>query len=168
MPTIRRYTNRKLYDIDARRYVTLEEIGAMVRSGDEVQVVDYATGADLTTVTLLQVLFDEERRAGGLFPLALLTHLVNRSSRGLSAMLDPAAAFDGEIRRRVARLVELGQLTLEEADRLYALLLDPTHATVEMPAEVPGPPASAAEIQSLLAEVERLEKRIEKLSEQSS
>ena len=165
MPIIRRYTNRKLYDIDARRYVTLEEIGAMVRSGDEVQVVDYATGADLTTVTLLQVLFDEERRAGGLFPLALLTRLVNRGSRGLSALLDPSAAFDGELRRRAALLVELGQLTPDEADRLCALLLDHALTTAEMTAEVTEPPASAAEIQSLLAEVERLEKRIEQLDQ---
>lgn len=165
MPTIRRYTNRKLYDFDSRRYVTLEEIGAMVRSGDEVQVVDYATGADLTTVTLLQVLFDEERRAGGLFPLALLTRLVNRGSRSLNAMLDSSAAFDGEIRRRVARLVELGQLTPGEAGRLCALLLDPALATVEMPAEATEPPASAADIQSLLAEVERLEQRVAQLTE---
>ena len=165
MPTIRRYINRKLYDIDARRYITLEEIGAMVRSGDEVQVVDYATGADLTAVTLLQVLFDEERRAGGLFSLALLIRLVNRGSRGLNAMLNPSAAFDGEIRRRAARLVELGQLTSDEADRLCALLLDPALTAVEMPAEVTEPPASAAEIQSLLAEVERLEQRVAQLSE---
>ena len=137
----------------------------MVRSGDEVQVVDYATGADLTAVTLLQVLFDEERRVGGLFPLALLTRLVNRGSRGLNALLDPSAAFEGEIRRRVARLVELGQLTPDEADRLCALLLDPALTTVEMPAEVTAPPASAADIQSLLAEVERLEQRVAQLSE---
>ena len=165
MPAIRRYTNRKLYDIDARRYVTLEEIGAMIRGGDEVQVVDYATGADLTTVTLLQVLFDEERRAGGLFPLALLTRLVNRGSRGLNAMLDPSAEFDGEIHRRAALLVGLGQLTVDEADRLCALLLDPALTSVEMPAEVTAPPASAADIQALLAEVERLEKRVAQLSE---
>ncbi|MHB8113291.1 MAG: polyhydroxyalkanoate synthesis regulator DNA-binding domain-containing protein [Bellilinea sp.] len=165
MPTIRRYTNRKLYDLDSRRYVTLEEIGAMVRGGDEVQVVDYATGADLTNATLLQVLFDEERRAADLLPQALLTRLVNRGSRGLNAMLNPLAAFDGELRRRVARLVELGQLTPDEADRLCALLLDPALTTVEMPAEATAPPASAADIQSLLAEVERLEKRIEQLAE---
>ncbi|MHB0967841.1 MAG: polyhydroxyalkanoate synthesis regulator DNA-binding domain-containing protein [Bellilinea sp.] len=158
MPTIRRYTNRKLYDLDSRRYVTLEDIGAMVRGGDEVQVVDYATGADLTNPTLLQVLFDEERRAGGLFPPALLTCLVNRGSRGLNAMLNLSAAFDGEVRRRVTRLVELGQLTPDEADRLCALLLDPALLPVESP-------ASAADLQFLLAEVERLEKRIEQLAE---
>ena len=136
----------------------------MVRGGDEVQVVDYATGADLTTATLLQVLFDEERRAGGLLSQTLLTRLVNRGSRGLNAMLNPLAAFDGELRRRVARLVELGQLTPDEADQLCALLLDPALATVEMPAEVTVPTASAADLQSLLAEVERLEKRIEQLA----
>ena len=137
----------------------------MVRSGDEVQVVDYATGADLTNATLLQVLFDEEKRAAGLLPLALLTRLVNRGSHGLNAMLDTSAAFDGELRRRAARLTESGRVTPDEADRLCALLLDPALAQVELPAEATEPPASAADLQSLLAEVEYLEKRIEQLAE---
>ncbi|MHB0988737.1 MAG: hypothetical protein ACYC3P_08755 [Bellilinea sp.] len=50
-----------------------------------------------------------------------MTRLVNHGSRGLNAMLDSSAAFDGEIRRRVAQLVALGQLTPDEAGRLCAL-----------------------------------------------
>lgn len=165
MPTIRRYTNRKLYDVDSRRYVTLEEIGAMVRSGDEVQVVDYATGANLTNAIMLQVLFDEEKRAAGLLPLALLTRLVNRGSRGLNDLFNIQTGFDDELRRRAARLTELGRVMPDEADRLCTLLLDPALTTAEMPAEATEPPVSAADLQSLLAEVERLEKRIEQLAE---
>lgn len=165
MPTIRRYTNRKLYDLDSRRYVTLEEVGAMVRSGDEVQVVDYATGVDLTNATLLQVLFDEEKRAESLLPLALLTRLVNRGSRRLNDLFNIQAGFDDELRRRAAWLAELGRVTPDEADRLCALLLDPALAQVVLPAEATDPPASAADLQSLLAEVEYLEKRIEQLAE---
>jgi polyhydroxyalkanoate synthesis repressor PhaR len=163
MPTIKRYTNRKLYDVDARRYVTLHEIGTMVRGGDEVLVVDYATGADLTNATLLQMLFDEEKRAGGLLPLALLTRLVNRGSRGLSALLDPSGGFDGEIRRRAGLLVTLGQLTADEADRLCELLLDPVLTQMESSPGDSELPASNGDVQSLLAELERLEKRIEQL-----
>ena len=48
---IKRYENRKLYDPQARRYVTLEGLGELVARGEDVRVVDQKTGEDLTTVT---------------------------------------------------------------------------------------------------------------------
>ena len=62
MTTIKRYSNRKLYDIARKRYVTLEEIAGRVRAGEEVRVVDHATRRDLTSVTLAQILLERERR----------------------------------------------------------------------------------------------------------
>jgi polyhydroxyalkanoate synthesis repressor PhaR len=60
--TIKRYANRKLYDTRDSRYVTLDHIAAMVRAGDEVKVVDNTTRADLTTATLAQIIFEEEKK----------------------------------------------------------------------------------------------------------
>ena len=59
--TIKRYANRKLYDTRESRYVTLEHIAAMVRAGDDVRVVDNTSQADLTTATLAQIIFEEEK-----------------------------------------------------------------------------------------------------------
>jgi polyhydroxyalkanoate synthesis repressor PhaR len=59
--TIKRYANRKLYDTRESRYVTLEHIAAMVRAGDDVRVVDNTTQSDLTTATLAQIIFEEEK-----------------------------------------------------------------------------------------------------------
>ncbi len=56
---IKRYDNRKLYDTDGKRYVSLREVAAMVRTGEEVSVVDNATGADLTAPTLAKVIVEE-------------------------------------------------------------------------------------------------------------
>ncbi|HSB61149.1 MAG TPA: polyhydroxyalkanoate synthesis regulator DNA-binding domain-containing protein, partial [Vicinamibacteria bacterium] len=51
------------------RYVTLEEIEEMIRGGREVSVVDAASGEDLTSVTLTQIILENERsRRGGLPP----------------------------------------------------------------------------------------------------
>src|SRR3954466_16374657 len=61
--TIKRYANRKLYDTRDSRYVTLDHIAAMVRGGDDVKVVDNTTRADLTTATLAQIIFEEEKKA---------------------------------------------------------------------------------------------------------
>ena len=60
--TIKRYANRKLYDTRDSRYVTLDHIAAMVRAGDDIRVVDNTTQADLTTATLAQIIFEEEKK----------------------------------------------------------------------------------------------------------
>jgi polyhydroxyalkanoate synthesis repressor PhaR len=60
--TIKRYANRKLYDTRDSRYVTLDHIAAMVRAGDDVKVIDNTTRADLTTATLAQIIFEEEKK----------------------------------------------------------------------------------------------------------
>ena len=51
MPMIKRYPNRKLYDTEAKRYVTLEQITHMIEAGHEVQVIDNESGEDLTAPT---------------------------------------------------------------------------------------------------------------------
>jgi polyhydroxyalkanoate synthesis repressor PhaR len=76
MPIIKRYPNRKLYDTEAKRYVTLEAITQMIHDGQEVQVVDHETGEDLTNLTLSQIIFEQEKKGSGLLPRALLTNLV--------------------------------------------------------------------------------------------
>jgi polyhydroxyalkanoate synthesis repressor PhaR len=60
--TIKRYTNRKLYDTVESRYVTLDEIAYMIRSGAEVRIVDNRTKEDLTSITLAQIIFAQEKK----------------------------------------------------------------------------------------------------------
>jgi len=43
MKPIRRYSNRKLYDTHESHYVTLQALAALVRSGEDFQVVDHGT-----------------------------------------------------------------------------------------------------------------------------
>jgi len=59
---IKRYENRKLYDTEGRRYVSLEEIASLIRQGVDVQVVDNVTDTDITTQTLTQVIFEEGKK----------------------------------------------------------------------------------------------------------
>ncbi len=62
MRTIKRYSNRKLYDTQESHYVTLQQIAGLIRNGDEVRVIDKDTQRDLTSATLAQIIFEEERR----------------------------------------------------------------------------------------------------------
>ena len=61
MRTIRRYSNRKLYDLKERHYVTLARVAAIIREGEDVQVLEHPSGRDLTAATMAQILFEEER-----------------------------------------------------------------------------------------------------------
>jgi polyhydroxyalkanoate synthesis repressor PhaR len=101
---IKRYTNRKLYDTVESRYVTLEEIAEMVKSGTEVKIVDNRTKEDLTSVTLAQIIFEEEKKTSKM-PLAMLRDIIR--TRGNSVQ----QFFKSEITGRV-------QAFREEAEKL--------------------------------------------------
>jgi polyhydroxyalkanoate synthesis repressor PhaR len=83
---IKKYGNRRLYDSEASRYVTLGEVATKIRKGAEVRVVDAKTGADLTQPTLAQVIL-EDRNAGQLLPIPLLHQLIRMGDDALADFL---------------------------------------------------------------------------------
>jgi polyhydroxyalkanoate synthesis repressor PhaR len=80
---VKKYGNRRLYDTDESRYITLEELADAVRRGAEPRVVDAKTNEDLTQATLAQILV-EGRGAGRLLPLPLLIQLVRLGDDALA------------------------------------------------------------------------------------
>jgi polyhydroxyalkanoate synthesis repressor PhaR len=91
---VKRYANRKLYDTTTSRYVALDDIATLIRNGEEVEVTDNETGADLTAVTFAQIILEEERRHKDVRSLPLLRELVRYggdaiagvTSRGMEAL----------------------------------------------------------------------------------
>ena len=81
---IKRYESRKLYDTEESRYVSLEDIAAWVRSGQEVRVIDNATSDDVTQQTLTQIILDEGRKGTSFLPSELLHELVRMGERAVS------------------------------------------------------------------------------------
>ena len=73
---IKRYSNRKLYDTQESRYVTLEELEELIRAGKEISVVDVSTGEDLTSVTLAQIILENERNHRVALPTGFLHQLI--------------------------------------------------------------------------------------------
>jgi polyhydroxyalkanoate synthesis repressor PhaR len=73
---IKRYSNRKLYDTQESRYVTLEDLEELIRQGKEISVVDASTGEDLTSVTLAQIILENERSRRAALPTAFLHQLI--------------------------------------------------------------------------------------------
>jgi polyhydroxyalkanoate synthesis repressor PhaR len=119
--TIRRYDNRKLYDVQARRYVTLEELARLVGGGTDVHVVDQKTGDEITTVVLAQVVLEGIRQRTATIPHQVLSRLIRLGSGkagGFAEWLSPEEASTRarrEAERIVSGLVTQGRLTLDEA-----------------------------------------------------
>jgi polyhydroxyalkanoate synthesis repressor PhaR len=81
---IKRYSNRKLYDTVESRYVTLPQIAVLVRNGEDVRIVDNNSKEDLTSVTLAQIVYEEERKQSRALPLATLKDLIHTSGEKLN------------------------------------------------------------------------------------
>jgi polyhydroxyalkanoate synthesis repressor PhaR len=84
---IRKYSDRRLYDAGASRYVKLEDIARMVRDGMEVRVVDDRTGKDITQVIYTQIIVENAREKEHALPLQLLTQLVRTSDKATHEFL---------------------------------------------------------------------------------
>lgn len=78
---IKRYQNRKLYDTHQSCYVTLEEIAQIIRDGNEIQVIDNKSKNDITYITQIQLLFDQEKKSSKPGNVDLLKRVI-RSTEG--------------------------------------------------------------------------------------
>jgi polyhydroxyalkanoate synthesis repressor PhaR len=115
---IKRYANRKLYNTETSRYITLKGIAELIEAGEDVRVVDNESGEDITSVALSQILVDSERESRSV-PKTLLSDLIQRSGDALYGALRRGVgdASEGleEIQRNVRRLIRTRD---EEGHRL--------------------------------------------------
>jgi len=130
MIVIKRYSNRKLYNTDTKRYITLDGIADLIRTGHEVKVIDNETREDLTAITLTQIIFEQEKKQAGFLPRSVLTGLVQAGGNTLGTLrkslampLDMIKQVDEEIDRRIQLMAIRGEIAEEEAGRLRDKLL---------------------------------------------
>ncbi|MDY0002321.1 MAG: polyhydroxyalkanoate synthesis regulator DNA-binding domain-containing protein [Polyangia bacterium] len=97
---IKRYSNRKLYDTQHSCYVTLEQISEMIRRGEDVRILDNNTKEDLTSVTLTQIIFEEEKKRR-LLPLAGLQSIIQTSGQSIEAFVNQ---IRDEVDQRVVKV----------------------------------------------------------------
>jgi polyhydroxyalkanoate synthesis repressor PhaR len=119
---IKRYESRKLYDTEESRYVSLDELADWIRGGLEVEVVDNATGSDVTAQTLTQIILEEGKRGTAFLPSELLHELVRAGQKAVESGVE-------QIRDRVDRFfiasvdrLEPVRKAREEMDRLRGRL----------------------------------------------
>lgn len=110
MKLIKRYSNRKLYDTERSSYVTLEEISHMVREGAELRIVDNKSGEDITSVTLAQIVFEQEKKDKRTLPMQALRDMIrspsdfiSRISRDVTDMREDAKSQVEKVKRTAAQ-----------------------------------------------------------------
>ena len=74
--TIKKYANRRLYDTEASRHVTLDGIRQLVAGGEDVMVIDDTTGQDITRSILLQVISEQEQGGRPILSADMLKHII--------------------------------------------------------------------------------------------
>lgn len=113
---IKRYESRKLYDTEESRYVSLEELAEWIRAGQEIKVVDNATGHDVTGPTLTQLIL-EEGRGGRALSSDLLHELVRVGERAMHRGVEQVQqAADRLVQKSVDRLAPVKRAREEMAD----------------------------------------------------
>ncbi|MGB7848784.1 MAG: polyhydroxyalkanoate synthesis regulator DNA-binding domain-containing protein [Candidatus Acidiferrum sp.] len=148
---IRKYSDRRLYDTGASRYVKLDDIARMVRDGKDVRVVDGRTGKDLTHIILTQIIVEDAKERQIALPLQLLTQIVRASDKAthdflswyLNSTLDLYQKAQSSVNTRLSDAKNAVSAPLDYVRNLLA-----GHA---------WPPAPES------AEVEQLRRRIEEL-----
>lgn len=84
---IKRYQNRKLYDTHESSYVTLDEIAKMIKSGEDLKVIDNKTKNDITAATLTQLLYESERKAKSQPSVELLKEIIRHGDGSFSGFI---------------------------------------------------------------------------------
>lgn len=114
---IKKYANRKLYDTQTSRYITLEGISELLRQGQEIQVVERDSGRDLTPLILSQIVASEEKRGARDIDGNATIHERGQALLGYvrRTLSRPAARVSGEVERRRSDVEELVELAVRQA-----------------------------------------------------
>lgn len=148
---LKKYGNRRIYDARRSGYVTLEEIRQMLRSGDEIEVVDAKSGDDLTRAVLVQIILEEEGSREAL-PTAFLTEVIRladgplreRFTRGLTGFLHSFWEMQQATQRSWFDAQREWQHSLRQAATAWGLPSAPMSFFANPFAALAGPPPRPA------------------------
>ncbi|MBF0468699.1 MAG: hypothetical protein HQK61_07415 [Desulfamplus sp.] len=84
MHLIKKYANRKLYDTTEKRYVTMKHISGMIKSGNDVTIIDNESGEDLTSSIVSSLMGRDSGETDESLSSSLLIQLFRKGSGALT------------------------------------------------------------------------------------
>jgi polyhydroxyalkanoate synthesis repressor PhaR len=191
---IKKYANRRLYNTGTSTYVTLEDLAAMVKKGEDFVVYDAKTSEDITRSVLTQIIFEQENKAGqNLLPTTFLRQLIRfygdsmqmivpkyleqsiatltqeqekfRQQMSQAFGTGPFAPLEEQVRRNM-EMFERAFSMFAPFTRRDADVPEPPRPPEQSPATEPRKPAeSVDEIDDLKRQLDEVQKRLNRLSE---
>jgi polyhydroxyalkanoate synthesis repressor PhaR len=188
--TIKKYANRRLYNTGTSTYVTLEDLAAMVKEGEDFLVYDAKSGDDITRSVLAQIIFEQENKAGqNLLPTTFLRQLIRFYGdsmqmvvpKYLEQSIESLTREQEKFRKQIASTLSGTPFApLEEQVRRNMELFQQTFsmfkpfvpprtgiATAE-PDKVPEPPPDESNIDDLRRQMKEMQERLEQMSREAT
>lgn len=166
---VKRYRNRKLYDTADSCYVTLEDIAELVREGEDISVIDNTTQEDLTSVTLAQIILEEEKRKKDYLPLNTLIQLIRSGGETIRDFVQKSLGegvkeihyVRDEILDHLEGLVKRGSISRDEGYQLLGNIKKFIESKVKPTVEnVQNIPSVQLEVKNLRKKLDDLEKKL--------
>jgi polyhydroxyalkanoate synthesis repressor PhaR len=180
--TIKKYANRRLYNTGTSSYVTLEDLAAMVKNGEDFVVYDAKTGEDITRSVLAQIIFEQENKEGqSLLPITFLRQLIRFYGdsmqmlvpRYLEASIDTFTREQGKFREQMAQAFGVGgfgpleeqvRRNMEMFEKTFAMFAPFMHGqTKSSTAEKPPNGGGGSEMEELKRQLDEMQKRLDRL-----
>lgn len=124
---IKKYPNRRLYDTEVSRYITLENIRQLVIANEDFAVIDKRSGREITRSILLQVISEQEEGGNPIFRTEVLRNIIrfygdsmqSTMSSYLELSLELFNEQQNQFRDRLRRMLEVNHplATLRELSR---------------------------------------------------
>jgi polyhydroxyalkanoate synthesis repressor PhaR len=181
--TIKKYANRRLYNTGTSTYVTLEDLAAMVKAGEDFIVHDAKTGEDITRQVLAQIIFEQENKEGqSLLPIAFLRQLIRFYGdsmqmlvpRYLEVSIESLTREQEKFRQHMAQafggspfgaLEDQVRRNMEMFERAFAMFTPFGQSPGDADKGNSQPSASSDEIHDLKRQMEEMQKRLDRLSD---
>lgn len=166
---IKRYSNRKLYDTELSTYITLDEVQAMVKDGEDVRIIDNETKEDITNVTLAQIIFEQQKSHKRLLPLSALRAIIQSGEDFVQKLGTPVGQFREEVKRK-ADVLEEGQkavrdfidTTQRSLDQMQGRIDDRLRDSVDQLTHIPQMRREMSELEHRVSSLERTVQRLER------
>lgn len=179
---IKKYSNRRLYDSTNKKYVTLDDIAALIREGNEVKVIDSQTGADISKVILIQVVLESEKNKEDILPVSFLHMLIKYGNKVAKdffenyflMMFQPYFSVQENFKKNMMLWQEMGWFppgvklpTTPEMMNAFAAPEGgqpaPSHEVAPREKAIPQ---TAKEVEYLMEKIKELEKKVKSLDEE--
>src|SRR5687768_567950 len=186
---IKKYANRRLYHTGTSSYVTLDDLGRMVRNGEDFVVYDAKTGEDITRSVLTQIIFEQENKEGGqnLLPINFLRQLIRFYGdsmqmlvpRYLEVSLDSLTREQEKFRAQISQAFGMGgfgaiedqvRRNMEMFERTFAMFAPFARKSGEAATEADKEPKPAGsggggDIDELKRQIDEMQRRLDRMGD---